>query len=185
MKTDREFVQQDWNASIPGLLEGKFDVIRASTSIAEEYQKGGLTMLYYSNMPTSIGMRNSGNKTSDEGLKGKPLGCQCGTVSADTVEECYSGVANTRLNDTQKAVPKDLTAVKLDLVLADNLPTYEWLQTDAVKNQLIDIDDRIGITVWKDDDSLLEELNQPLIEILEDGTYQGINEKDVPFSNCR
>ena len=36
----------------------------------------------------------------------------------------------------------------------------------------------------KGDDALREMLNQALIAILEDGTYQTINEKYFPFSIC-
>ena len=42
--------------------------------------------------------------------------------------------------------------------------------------------DRISIAVRKDDDALREKLDQALIAILEDGTYQEINEKYFPFS---
>ncbi len=188
MQTDCELVQQDWDALIPGLLEGKYDVILASMSITEEREKKvSFTIPYYSNMLTFIGRRNSGIKISDDGLKGKSVGGQRGTISTDYLQEHYSGIANIRLYDTQDAALEDLMAGKLDLVMGDNLPSYDWLQTDAGKNhefvgEFIDINDRIGMAVRKGDDALREKLNQALIAILEDGTYQDINENYFPFS---
>jgi ABC-type amino acid transport substrate-binding protein len=132
-------------------------------------------------------MINSGIAISNEGLESKSVGTLRSTVSADYLKENYSGIVNIRLYDTQDEALADLAASKLDLVLGDNLPSYSWLQTDAGKNhefigEFIDIDDRISIAVRKDDESLREKLDQALIAILEDGTYQEINEKYFPFS---
>jgi polar amino acid transport system substrate-binding protein len=188
MEADCELVQQDWDDLIPGLQEGKYDVILASMSITEEREKKVLfTIPYYSNMLTFIGRKNSGIEISNEGLESKSVGTLRSTVSADYLEEHYSGIVNIRLYDTQDAALADLAAGKLDLVLGDNLPSYSWLETDAGENhefigEFIDIDDRISIAVRKDDESLLEKLNEALIAILEDGTYQEINEKYFPFS---
>jgi polar amino acid transport system substrate-binding protein len=188
MKTECEFVQQDWDALIPGLQEGKYDVIVASMSITEEREKKvSFTIPYYSNMLTFIGKKDSGIEISDEGLESKSVGTLRSTVSADYLEEHYSGIVNIRLYDTQDAALEDLAEGKLDLVLGDNLPSYSWLETDAGEShefigEFIDINDRISIAVRKDDDALREKLDQALIAILEDGTYQEINEKYFPFS---
>jgi polar amino acid transport system substrate-binding protein len=136
---------------------------------------------------TFLGRKNSGIKTSDEGLKGKSVGSQRDTISADYLEERYSGIVKIQLFDTQEEAYKNLSTGKLDLVLVDNLPAYDWLQTQPGQNhefvgEFIDINDRIGIAVRKDDNALREKLNQALIAILEDGTYQAINEKYFPFN---
>ena len=188
MEADCELVQEDWDALIPSLLEKKFDVIVASMSItAEREELVSFTLPYYSNMLTFIGRKNSGIVISDKGLESKSVGTLRNTVSADYLEQHYKEVVNIRLYDTQDLALEDLAAGKLDLVLGDNLPSYSWLQTDAGKNhefvgEFIDIDDRIGIAVRKGDGALREKLNQALIAILEDGTYQDINEKYFPFS---
>ncbi len=188
MNADCEFVQQDWDALIPGLLDEKYDVILASMSITEEREKTvSFTIPYYSNMLTFIGRRNSGIKISDETLKGKAVGAQRSTISAGYLEERYSGIVNIQLFDIQEEAYKDLATGKLDLVLVDNLPAYDWLQTETGQNhefvgEFIDIDDRIGLVVRQGDDALREKLNQALITVLEDGTYQEINEKYFPFS---
>lgn len=188
MAADCVFVPQDWDALIPGLVDGKYDVILASMSITEEREKTvSFTIPYYSNMLTFIGRRNSGIKLTDPGLKGKSVGSQRDTVSAEHLEEHYGGIVNVQLFDTQDEAYKDLATGKLDLLLVDNLPAFDWLQTDAGKNhefvgEFIDINDRIGMAVRKGDDDLRQKLNQALIAILEDGTYQTINEKYFSFS---
>jgi polar amino acid transport system substrate-binding protein len=188
MKVDCEYVQQGWDDLIPGLLEQKYDVILASMSITEEREKQvSFTIPYYSNMLTFIGRKNSGLKIAQDALQGKSVGTQASTVAAQHLEQHYKGIATVKLYGTQAEALEDLAVGKLDLVLGDNLPSYAWLQTDAGKNhefvgEFIDIDDRIGMAVRKDANELREKLNQALIEILQDGTYQSINDKYFPFS---
>jgi polar amino acid transport system substrate-binding protein len=188
MKADCAFVQQDWDALIPGLVDEKYDVILASMSITEEREKTvSFTIPYYSNMLTFIGRRNSGIRLTDEGLRGKFVGSQGGTISAEYLEGHYADIVNVQLFEIQEEAYKDLATGKLDLVLVDNLPAYDWLQTDAGKDyafvgEFIDIDDRIGMAVRKGHDDLRQKLNQALIAILEDGTYQTINDNYFPFS---
>jgi len=188
MNADCEFVPEEWDALIPGLLDKKYDVILASMSITEEREKTvSFTIPYYSNMLTFIGRRNSGIKTSDDGLKGKSVGTQSATISADYLEERYNGIVNIQLFDTQEEAYHDLVTGKLDLVLVDKLPAYDWLQTDTGRDhefvgEFIDIDDRIGMAVRKGDDDLRQKFNQALIAILEDGTYETINDNYFPFS---
>ena len=188
MEAECEFVQQDWDNLIPNLEKGDFDVILASMSITEEREKRvAFTISYYSNMLTFVGKSDSGIAITDESLKGKSVGTLRSTVSADYLTEKYSNILDIRLYDTQEGAFEDLTIGKLDLVLGDNLPSYTWLQSEAgvgyaFIGEFIDINDRIGIAVRLQDDALLENLNQALIAILEDGTYQEINNKYFPFS---
>lgn len=188
MGVECEFVKQDWDNLIPGLIEKKYDAILASMSITAEREKlVSFTVPYYSNMLTFMGRKNAGLKISDDALVGKSIGTQQGTVAAEYLQEHFNSIANIKFFETQDAALADLSTGKLDLVLGDNLPSYDWLQTDSGKDyefvgEFIDIDDRIGIAVRKEDNELREKLNQALIAILEDGTYQAINEKYFPFS---
>jgi len=188
MQADCDFVQEDWDDLIPSLEKGDFDVILASMSITEERAaRVAFTISYYSNMLTFVGKANSGIEITDESLKGKSVGTLRSTISADYLTEKYNEIMNIQLYDTQDAAFDDLTMGKLDLVLGDNLPSYTWLESEAgggyaFIGEFIDINDRIGIAVRLQDEVLLENLNQALIAILEDGTYQEINDKYFPFS---
>jgi polar amino acid transport system substrate-binding protein len=71
-------------------------------------------------------------------------------------------------------------------MLSDKFPAYDWLRTDdgkgfEFKGQDIDIDDKIGIAIRKND-ALKEKFNKALQAIVDNGTYAKINAKYFPFS---
>lgn len=183
-----EIVQNDWDALIPGLNGDEYDAIIASMSITAEREKlVDFTLPYYSNMLTFVGKRDRGLAATSEGLSGKSVGALRSTVSSDYLKSNYADVVSIELFDTQDDALAALVSGKLDLVLGDNLPIYAWLQTDDGKahefvGEFIDINDRISIAVRKTDGELLEQFNEALIEIIENGTYQEINAKYFPFS---
>jgi len=183
-----EIVQNDWDALIPGLVETQYDAVVASMSITPEREElVAFTLPYYSNMLTFIGKSGSDVTVSPEGLDGKIVGVLRSTVSSDYLNATYGGVVEVREFGTQEDALASLVSGELDLVLGDNLPSYDWLQSDEGQGhefvgEFIDIDDRIGIAVRPDDFDLLDQLNGALIEIIENGTYQEINAKYFPFS---
>ena len=183
-----EFVQVAWDDLIPGLLERKYDVIAASMSITEERQKQvAFTIPCYSNMLAFVGKKGAAITIDKVGLAGKSVGVQRSTIAQEYLASAYSGVATERAYDTQDAANADLAAGKIDLVISDYLPSYAWLQTDSGKDfafvgEFIDINDRIGMALRKDEDELRERMDQALIQMLEDGTYQQLNAKYFPFS---
>lgn len=185
---DCEVVTQEWDALIPGLQAEQYDAIIASMSITREREEQvAFTLPYYSNMLTFIAKEGHELDLSHDTLKGKSVGVQQSTVSAKYLAEAYADVVEIELYATQDDVLKDLVAGDIDLAFGDNLPLYAWLETDAGRGhgfvgEFIDIDDRIGVAVRKTDLDLLDQLNQALITIIENGTYQEINAKYFPFS---
>jgi len=181
-------VAQDWDGIIPGLLAKKYDAIIASMSITPERKKKvDFTLPYYSNYLRFIAPKNSKLEISESGLKGKTLGAQRSTISSQYLEDHYRKSANIKVYDTQEAAFLDLKSGRLDAVLVDAYPGYDWLKKpensdfDFVGDK-IDIDDKIGIAIRKGDDKLREQFNQALKKILKNGTYQQINAKYFPFS---
>ena len=181
-------VANDWDALIPGLNANEYDAIIASMSITTEREKlVDFTLPYYSNMLTFIGKKGQSLTLTDDALSGKSVGALRSTVSSEYLQTNYQDIASIELFDTQDDALAALVDGDLDLVLGDNLPLYAWLQTDAGQahefvGEFIDINDRIGIAVRKTDGDLLDRLNEALIEIIENGTYQEINAKYFPFS---
>ena len=90
--------------------------------------------------------------------------------------------------DNQDNVYLDLESGRLDIVLSDELPTYNWLKTSKdgakfeFKGEAFMKTDNIAIAIRKGDKKLKEQLNKALDAILADGTYQKINAKYFPFS---
>jgi polar amino acid transport system substrate-binding protein len=188
MKADCEIVSQDWDGIIPGLLAKKYDAIIASMSITEERKrKVAFSEKYYSNYLRFIAEKDSGLTVSDSGLKGKTLGAQRATISAQHLEDNYRRSADVKVYDTQEAAFLDLKAGRLDAVLVDAYPGYDWLSKsensgyDFVGDQ-IDIDDQIGIAVRKGDTALADKFNQAIKAILENGEYSRVNADYFPFS---
>ncbi|TBR44236.1 transporter substrate-binding domain-containing protein [Marinomonas agarivorans] len=186
MQAKCEIVTQDWDGLIPGLKVRKFDAIIASMSITEERLKVvDFTNKYYSGGLRFLGKTKDAFDTNN--LKGKVIGAQRSTIAAQYLEDNFADTAKLKFYDTQDNVYLDLQAGRLDIVLSDELPTYNWLKSSgngdkfSFKGEAFKKDDNIGIAVRKGD-KLKEKFNTALAEILADGTYQEINAKYFPFS---
>lgn len=145
------------------------------------------TLPYYSNMLAFVAQRDRGLEITPEGLSGRSVGVLRSTVSSEYLETTYADLVDIRLFDTQEDALAELVSGGVDLVLGDNLPTYAWLQTEEGRDlefvgEFVDIDDRIGIALRLEDQELLDRMNEALIAIIADGTYQEINARYFPFS---
>lgn len=187
MKADCEIVAQDWDGIIPGLQSRRYDAIVASMSITEERQRVvAFTEPYYSNVLAFIGPKGQEMSVDAEALKGKTLGAQRATIAGQYLEDTLGKVVTVKLYDTQDNAYLDLAAGRLDGMVSDKFPAYDWLKSEAgqkfeFKGADVDINDKIGIAVRKQDNELRERMNKAIGEIVADGTYQKINEKYFPF----
>lgn len=187
MQADCEIVTQDWDGIIPGLIGRKYDAIVASMSITEERLRVvDFTEPYYSNVLAYVGPKGKGLDTSKEGLKGLTLGAQRATVAGQYLEDELGDLVSVKLYDTQDNAYLDLASGRLDGLLSDKFPAYDWLKTDdgqgfEFKGEDIDIDDKIAIAVRKDD-PLKGKFSAAINAIVENGTYAEINAKYFPFS---
>lgn len=187
MEADCQIVAQDWDGIIPGLMGRKYDAIVASMSITDERLRVvDFTEPYYSNVLAYVAPEGSDIDTSREGLQGLTVGAQRATVAGQYLEDNLADVVNVKLYDTQDNAYLDLGAGRLDALLSDKFPAYDWLGTAdgegfEFKGEDIDINDKIGIAVRKGD-PLKDKLSAAIKAIVEDGTYAEINEKYFPFS---
>jgi polar amino acid transport system substrate-binding protein len=184
MKAKCEIVAQDWDGIIPGLVAKKYDAIIASMSITDERkQTVDFTGRYYSNYLRIAAKKGSG--LSDKAsLSGKSVGAQRSTVAAQWSEDNLGSSASVKLYDTQTAAYSDLEAGRLDALISDVYPAYDWLKDKSdyeFVGDRIDIDDLIGIAVRKGEDDLREKFDAAITTIRENGTYAKINEKYFPF----
>lgn len=187
MKADCEVVAQDWDGIIPGLRARKYDAIIASMSITEERLRVvDFSEKYYSNVLAFVTPKGSTVETSKAGLKGLTVGAQRATIAGQYLEDNLSDTVNIKLYDTQDNAYLDLASGRLDVLLSDKFPAYDWLKTEdgqkfAFNGADIDINDKIGIAVRKGD-SLKDKFSAAIKAIVADGTYGKINEKYFPFS---
>ncbi|MNZ76701.1 ABC transporter arginine-binding protein 1 precursor [compost metagenome] len=188
MQAECEIVTSDWDGIIPALNAKKFDFIAASMSITDERKQAvDFTDPYYTNKLQFIAPKSVDFKTDEVSLEGKVIGAQRATIAGTWLEDNLGDVVEVKLYDTQENAYLDLASGRVDGVLADKLVNWEWLKSDAgkdfeFKGEPVFDDDKIGIAVRKGDDALRERLNSALQAIVEDGTYQQINDKYFPFS---
>src|SRR5262245_41140975 len=81
-----EFVVQDWDGIIPGLIAKKYDAIIASMSITDERRKAvDFTDKYYNTPAKFVAAEGAGFDISPEGLAGKAIGVQRATIHENFV----------------------------------------------------------------------------------------------------
>ena len=187
-----EFVTQEWDGIIPGLLAKKYDAIVASMTMTEERrQKVDFTNKYYQTPARFVAKKGAGIEISEKGLKGKAVGVQRATVSENFIRDTFGSTVDVKSYQTQDEANMDLTNGRLDLVFADSVVLKGgFLDTDAGKDyEFIGpgytdkkyFGDGIGIAVRKGDDELLKALNQAIDKIRADGVYKKINDKYFDF----
>lgn len=187
MNRDCEFVTQDWDGIIPGLLADKYDAIIASMSITPERDKAvDFTERYYSNKLRFLAKKSSDIEPTEASLQGKIVGAQRATISSQWLQDNMANVVDIKLYDTQENAFLDLGSDRIDAVLADMLVAYEWLDSDAgsayeFKGKAVYEGDRIAIAVKEGDDKLRKAFNKAIKAIRKDGTYADINAKYFPF----
>ena len=186
-----EFVVQDWDGMIPGLLAKKYDAIIASMSITEERKKRVDFSGKYYNTPNSfVARKGAGLDISATGLRGKAVGVQRGTTHQCFMEKIYPD-ADLRLYGTQEEVFLDLAAGRLDLQLSDSIQAEEgFLNTDAgtdfefVGDQQFDLECHgigAGVAVRKGEEGLRDKFSAAIAAIRANGTYKTINDKYFNF----
>jgi len=185
MKVKCTIVAQDWDGIIPGLLAKKYDAIVASMSITDKRKKKvAFSAPYYANYLQFVTKKGSNFKTGKAALKGKTIGAQRSTVSSQYLAKKYKGVIKLKVYSTQDAAWLDLKAGRVDAVLADVYPSYDWVKKNpkfSFTGAKIDIDDKIGIAVRKGDGDLRDKLSKAIKAIRANGTYAKINAKYFPF----
>ena len=186
-----EFVVQDWDGIIPGLVAKKYDAIIASMSITDKRKEVvDFTDKYYATPARFVAAKGAGFDVSPEGLAGMAVGVQRATVSEDFLRGEFPEV-DVRAYATQDEANADLVSGRLDLVLADAVILLEgFLKTDAGKDFEFVGDgyfdpkyfgEGIGIAIRKGDGDLRTALNEGIAKIRADGTYQKINAKYFDF----
>lgn len=192
MGVEPEFVIQDWDGLIPGLVAKKFDCIIASMSITDERkQKVDFTNKYYLTPARFVAKKGANFTITKEGLKGKSVGVQRATIHENFVRDMFGDSVNIKAYATQDEANMDLVAGRVDLVIADaTVLLGGFINTDAGKDfefvgpRYIDkkwFGDGVGIAIRKGDKDLQEKFNKAILAIRANGVYKTINEKYFNF----
>jgi lysine-arginine-ornithine-binding protein len=186
-----EFVVQDWDGIIPGLIAKKYDAIIASMSITDKRREVvDFTNKYYLTPAKFVAAKGSDFDFSPEGLAGKSIGVQRATTHENYVRAKFPE-ADVRPYATQDEANADLVSGRLDLVMADSVALSDgFLKTDAGQDfEFVGPNyhdpkyhgEGAGIALRKGEDDLRLAFDEAIDKIRADGTYQAINEKYFDF----
>jgi lysine-arginine-ornithine-binding protein len=193
-----EFVVQDWDGIIPGLLAKKYDAIIASMSItAERAEIVDFTGKYYSTPAKFITSNDmmmdipNDYAGANDALAGKKVGVQRATIHENFLRDNFPDV-EVVVYATQDEANLDLANGRVDLVMADSVALDEgFLQTaDGEGFGFVGPDyddpqwhgDGAGIAIRKGEEDLVAGFNAAIAQIRADGTYQAINDKYFDFN---
>lgn len=191
MGRECELVEQDWDGIIPALLAKKYDAIVASMSITEERKKRvDFTGKYYNTPAKFVAPKNAGFEATAEGLEGKTVGVQRGTIHQCYMEKAFPDV-ELKLYGTQEEVFLDLAAGRVDAQISDSIQSLEGFLTKPEGKDFAFLgDDQFdlechgegaGIAVRKGEDDLRLAFDKAIKAIRDDGTYARINAKYFDF----
>ena len=179
-----------WDGIIPALTSGKVDMILGSLSITEERKQTiAFSDRYYYTASTFVAPKGSGIDISPAGMKGKILGVQSSTTNADYAQKTYTDGVEIKYYNTQDEVNADLSAGRIDVMLADQLAMDAFVKSDAGKDMetvaVAPADpafgDGIGVALRKEDTELLAKVNAGIKALLDSGEYDAIAKKYFDF----
>ncbi|RTZ99574.1 MAG: ABC transporter substrate-binding protein [Deltaproteobacteria bacterium] len=192
MGAEIELVAQDWDGIIPALLAKKYDAIIASMSITEERKKKvAFTNKYYNTPAKFICKKGAIKKFSREALKGKTIGVQRATIHDKYLTDNYGKDVTIKRYGTQDEAYLDLTAGRVDMLLADSVALsegflkkpegkdYQFIGPDLTDEKWFGVG--AGIACRKEDTDLVNKLNAAIAKIRADGTYKKIQDKYFDF----
>jgi lysine-arginine-ornithine-binding protein len=186
IKRKCEFLAQDWDGMIPGLLANKYDGIFASMAITEERKKKiDFTNKYYQTGGAFVTRKGTTIDVNDKALGGKVIGTIPGTTQC-YLEKAFPD-ATVKVYETADSLYLDLISGRIDAALSDAIAIdFGLLKTERGKDMEFAsaiFTDRecfgegVGIGMRKDDADLREAFNKAIAEVRADGTYDKIAKK--------
>jgi polar amino acid transport system substrate-binding protein len=178
-----------WDGIIPALTSKKFDAIMSSMSITDERKKTiNFSDMYYNSAAVIIGAKNGDKAFEPDKLSGKTVGVQVSTTHAKYMEKYYApkGV-NVKTYATQDEANSDLSAGRVDFVMADGVALDAFLTSDqgtaccelkgAVPNDVEILGLGVGFGIRQDDTALAEKVNAGIKALAAKGTFDEITKK--------
>jgi polar amino acid transport system substrate-binding protein/arginine/ornithine transport system substrate-binding protein len=185
-------VKTDWDGIIPALLEKKCDMIVASMSITPERKEViDFSKKYYQTPAMFIGRADAGLTDTPEGLSGKYVGVQRGSIHNDFMTKMFPDVQLT-LYGSQDEAYLDLVAGRIDAVMGDTVamsdgflktPQGEGFAFFGQEYAIPEIHgEGAGIGVRKEDTELRDRLTAAIEAIRASGQYDEIAKKYFDFN---
>lgn len=191
MNRDCEFVTQDWDGIIPGLLARKYDAIIGSLYITEaRKEKITFSDKYYQTPARFVVPSDSDIEITDEGLSDLTIGTQRGTSFERMMRDQHPDV-ELRVYGSFDEVYQDLVTGRVDAVIddvvsiKDNLLSreagdeYEMRGPEFTNPEWFGYG--AGVAVRHEDAHVAEAFSEAIAALREDGTYQEIADEWFGF----
>lgn len=185
-------VKTDWDGIIPALLEKKCDMIVASMSITPERREViDFSKKYYQTPAMFIAKADAGYVDTPEGMAGKVVGVQRGTIHNDFMAKMFPDVELT-LYASQDETYLDLVAGRIDAIMGDSIamsdgflktPEGEGFAFFGQEYAIPEIHgEGAGIGVRKEDTELRDRLTAAIEAIRASGQYDEIAKQYFDFN---
>ncbi|MGC6369905.1 transporter substrate-binding domain-containing protein [Pseudomonas sp. K2I15] len=196
MKAECQIKEVAWDGIIPSLLAKKIDVIFSSMSVTDEREKQiAFSRAYYDSLLGIAGPKGTTVEVSPAGLKGKIIGVQISTVSANYLKKYYENIADLKYYDTQESANADLIAGRTDLMMADGIAIAMMVKTPEAQG-LAEIAEvpydpvigrGVGAGLRKEDTELKARLDKAIGELLVSKDYADLSQSvfGVSVSPCK
>ena len=173
-----EMVQNQWDALVPALQRGNFDIVLNGLEITDEHRSQiAMSVPYYVYTQQIITRKDDGSLTNLASLKKKAVGTLSGTVAERLLEK--AGDVDVRVYPGQVEPFRDLNNGRISAVMLD-LPIavyYLTKEPNLKRSGEPFAPGYYGIGVRKEDQSLLIALNKAISELQADGTLEKIYRK--------
>ncbi|GAA0565884.1 transporter substrate-binding domain-containing protein [Halomonas salifodinae] len=181
-----EWVEQEWDGIIPGLLARNYDAIMSSMSINDERRQTVRFSDSYITIPGAwfAPADSSLEEIDEESLAGKSIGVQRGTTYDNYATDAYGSIATINRYSTADDMVLDLDAERLDIVFLEFVVGQSTLLNSddgdyRVVGEMVTepeeyFGEGFGIAFRPRDEALAERFNEALATLREDGTYDEI-----------
>jgi len=192
LATRCEWVEQDFDGIIPGLMARKYDVIMSALTINPERERQVLFSAPYFTPPSGWFVKAdsplAGADSLDaEALKGKVIGVQRGNLQDHYVTDLYTSVAEVRRYTKLDDLVLDMDSGRVDVAFLD-LPVGQDTLVEANDGNFVNtgsaisepkkyFGDGFGIAMKQRDRDLKKSIDEALDTLKADGTLERLNAK--------
>lgn len=168
-----EIKDTDFDSIINEVKTGKADFAAAGLSITEERLEEVDFSVEYAVSKQVIVVKNESTVESIDDLNGKKVAVQLGTI-ADLVLSDENPEIELVQHKKYLLAVEDLKADKVDAIVLDSLPAQEIIDKNA-DLKILDkelLTDKYGIAVQKGNTELLNDINEVLQELMDNGKIE-------------
>ena len=177
-----ELVIEDvaFDSIIPGVQAGKYDIGMAGMTVTEQREKSVNFSTSYAKGVQVVIVKDGGSIATLDDVNGKKIGVQTSTTGDIYASGDYGEENITRYDNGAVAVQALLTG-KVDCVIIDNEPAKSYVAANEGLKILETayVEEDYAICFNKDDEELLNKVNEALQKLIADGTVQKIVDKYI------